>query len=177
MSDKTNAADDGVGNLMHLWFDAASHVMEACQTWAGATASPEVFRQNRSNMFKMWSDAWEQYLRSSSFLEMEKQCLTGSVELRKQSREYLERMHHELQLASTGDIDQLVIAMRRLAEDVREQFEQVENRLNGISSQMETLSVRSKAPENKLHAHKSAHSNNGKRRKTNRRGKTSSRAR
>jgi seryl-tRNA synthetase len=172
MNDKPKPTSDGPGDLMHLWFDAASHVMEACQTWAGAAVSPEAFRQNRSNLFKTWSDTWEQYLRSSSFLEMQKRCLTGSVELKKQSREYLERMHHELQMASSGDIDHLVAAMRRMEENIRGQFEQVEGRLNALSSQLDALSARLKAQPDE-----SVRTNNKKQRKTNHRGKTPSLAR
>ena len=177
MNDKTNAASDGAGDLMRLWLDASSHIMDACQTWAGAAVSPEAFRQSRSNMFKMWSDTWEKYLRSSSFLEMQKRCLAGSVEFKKQSREMMERFSHELQLASSGDMEQLIVTMRRLEDDMRERLEQVDSRLNSLSNQIEALSARLRARERKARTVEPAGSSNGKGRKTNRRGKTSSRAR
>jgi hypothetical protein len=176
MSDKTKPTSDGMGGLMNIWFDAASHVMEACQTWAGAV-SPDAFRQNRSNLFKMWSDSWEQFLRSSSFLEMEKRCLTGSLEVRKQSREYLERLHHELQLASSGDLDHLVAAMRRLEDNIRGQFEQLENRMNDLSSQLEEFAARLKAQEKKTNQDVPAHNNHKKHGRLNHATKSTSRTR
>lgn len=84
-----------------FWFDMASRTAENCQSWSGAALSPDAFRQGRSDLFKVWSDYWEHFLRSTSFLDAEKQCLSGSLEYRKQFREYLERLHHELQLPSS----------------------------------------------------------------------------
>ena len=150
MSDETKATPDGPGDLMRLWLDMASQTAQACQAWSGAAASPEAFRQGRSDLFKVWSDYWEQFLRSSSFLEAQKRSLTGSLEYRKQFREYLGRLHHELQLASAQDIDQLMISVRRMGEDLREQFEQAGQRLDGLSTQLGALAARVGALEKSI---------------------------
>jgi hypothetical protein len=152
MSDETKSTTDGPGDMMRMWMDMASRATEACQTWAGAagaSAAPDMFRQNRSNVFKMWSDYWEQFLRSASFLEAQKQSMSGGMEFQKQSREYLAWLHHELQMPSSQDIDQLMIGMRRLKEDLREQFDEIGGRLDNLAAQVNALAARLNASEQK----------------------------
>lgn len=150
MSDESKATANGPGDLMRLWFEMASQASEACQAWAGAAASPETLREGRANLWKVWSDYWEHFLRSSPFLEAEKRSLAGSLEFQKQVREYLARLHHELQLASSQDIDQLTIAVRRIGEDLREESEELGERLSRLAAQVEALAAQVGALEKRI---------------------------
>ena len=148
MSDETKATADGLGDMMRLWFEMASRATEATQAWAGAAASPEAFRQGRTDLFKAWGDSWERFLRSAQFLEAQKRYMTGSVELRQQIQEQLGRFQHELQLATSQDIDQLMSTVRRVGHEVREQGELLTARLNGLSARVDALAARLAAREN-----------------------------
>ncbi len=142
MSEEPKTTPDGVADMMRIWFDMASHAAETYQAMAGAAVSPEVFRDNRSQLFKAWGKYWEQFMRSSPFLEIEKQCLGGGLESRKRLREYLGWLHHELQLATSQDIDQVIRTVRRLGEDIEEQFEQVDRRLKNLAARVDNLADR-----------------------------------
>ena len=156
MSDETKSAGDGPADMMRLWGDMASRATEACQAWSGAAISPDAFRQGRSDLFKLWSDYWEHFMRSASFLEAEKRGLSGTLEYRKQFREYLERLHHEMQLPSSQDIDHLMVSVRRIGEDLREHFDQMAERLDGLSAQLDTLAARLEALEERVAKRKTA---------------------
>ncbi len=124
------------GDLLHLWYDLVSHATEAYQPWAGATMSPEVLRQSRSNLYKAWGDSWERFLRSSSFLDNNRQYMTGTLEMKKQVREFFNWLHHEMQLASADDVDQIMATLRRLGEDLREQLEEIHSRLDDFGARL-----------------------------------------
>jgi hypothetical protein len=142
MSEESTPSSDGPADLTRLWLDMASQATQACQAWAGAAASPETFRQGRSDLYKVWSDSWERFLRSAPFLEMNKQYTGSSAECQRQVRECLRRWNRELQLPSSEDIDQLLISVRRLGEELREHFDQVEERLSEIATRLDALAAR-----------------------------------
>lgn len=177
MSDDTKPTPNGPGDLMGLWFDMFAKANEACQTWAGNAASPDVFRQNRSNLFKVWSDYWEHFLRSAPFLESQKRCLSSSMEFRKQINENLERLNHELHLATSQDINQLMSTLRRMDEALFEQFEQIDDRLNNISTKLDALAARLATLDKNRHPAEGPGANDQHRPKTNGPRKTKPRLR
>ncbi len=140
MSEETNTGPKGPPDLMRVWLEMAQCATEASQAWATA-ASPEGFRQNRADLYKVWSDYWEQFLRSAPFLENQQRAMQGSLQWRKQIREQLEQWNHGLQLATSQDIDRLMLALRRLGEDVDEQFQQLHDRLNDLSTRLDALAA------------------------------------
>jgi hypothetical protein len=123
---------------MRIWLEMASCAAEAGQAGAGAIA-PEAMRENRSNLYKVWGDYCEQFLRSAPFLESQKRAMGGSLQLRKQIREQLEQWNHALQLATAEDIDRLMLTVRRLGEGFGEQFEQLNKRLDDLSTRLDAL--------------------------------------
>ena len=74
-------------------------------------------------------------MRSSAFLEAQKQCMSGSLALRKQIRANLRRMQRELQIAGREDIDALVAAVQRSQRRVLDQLEETSERLQDPGSQ------------------------------------------
>jgi hypothetical protein len=142
MSDETKPSANGSGDLMRLWFDMASRAAEACQAWTGAVPTPDALRQDRANLMKVWSDYWEQYLRSPSFLETQQRSRAGALDLQRQARDYLAWLHHQFQVPSSQDIDQLMIGMRRLKEDLRDQLEEIGDQLENLASQVSALTER-----------------------------------
>lgn len=134
-------SNDPFGNLTQLWLEAAQRAMRACEP-TGSTASPEIVRKGRSEFMQLWSDWLEQMMRSSAFLEAQKQCLNGSLGLRKQIRTNLRRMQRELQLAGREDIDALAAAIRRSQDRVLDQLEETSGRLQSLEVKLDGLCER-----------------------------------
>ena len=105
--------------------------------WLGGTASPDMFRKGRSDFLQVWSDWCEQLMRSSAFLEAQKQCMSGSLAFRKQIRANLRRMQRELQIAGREDIDALVAAVRRSQRRVLDQLEETSERLQAVEAKLD----------------------------------------
>ncbi len=127
--------NDPFSNLTRMWMEMAANAMQAWQPLAGSTASPDMFRKGRSDFLQVWSDWCEQLMRSSAFLEAQKQCMSGSLALRKQIRANLRRMQRELQIAGREDIDALVAAVQRSQRRVLDQLEETSERLQVAGSQ------------------------------------------
>ena len=106
----------------------------------GSTASPEMFRKGRADFMQVWSDWCEQMLRSSAFLDMQKQCMGGNLAVRKQIRANLRRMQRDLQIAGREDIDALVAAVRRSQRRVLDQLEETSERLQALEAKLDCLS-------------------------------------
>jgi hypothetical protein len=169
-----NDARDPVAGMfpwMQLWFDAASKAMEAGQTWtgpawAGPTASPDVLRQARSAFMKTWSDCWEQWLRSSAFLDSSRQSLAGGMEMHKHAREFVDQVQRELRVAGRQDVDELALAIRRAERRVLDQLDEVSERLDAVAARLESLEARLDPPEDGPRHSEHARSNHRKRKPT-----------
>jgi hypothetical protein len=152
MSGEDNSSPFDSGEMMRQWFQMASQAAETCQNWAANQAAAETMRQTRSNIFQMWGDYWEKFFRSATFLNAEKQSMAGNLEFRKKMQEFLGQFHHEMQLATAPDIDQLMRALRRMGEDQQEQYEQLCQRLDEIELQLDDLAERLGVEENNTQA-------------------------
>jgi len=135
-------SNDPFSNLTRMWMEMAANAMQAWQPSAGGTASPELFRKGRSDFMQFWSDWCEQLMRSSTFLEAQKQSMNGSLAFRKQIRANLRRMQRELQIAGREDIDAVVAAIRRSQRRVLEQLEENSERLHTMEAKLDSLSER-----------------------------------
>ena len=137
-----NDSNDPFSTLTRTWLEMTAHAMQAWQPLAGSTASPDMFRKGRSDLLQLWSDWCEELMRSSAFLEAQKQCMSGSLALRKQIRANLRRMQRELQIAGREDIDALVAAVQRSQRRVLDQLEETSQRLQSLQSKLDCLSER-----------------------------------
>jgi hypothetical protein len=147
MSGDNSSPADSFNEMMRHWFEMAAQTAESCGKWPDRPITPESLRQSRSNVIKIWSDYWEHLLRSSAFLDAEKQCMAGNLEFRKQVHEFLAQFHHEMQLATAQDIDQIMRTMRRIEEDRQEQSDQILLTLGKVSAQMDAIAGRLDALE------------------------------
>lgn len=142
MGNETKQSSDGMDALMRGWSEWATQSLKMCQAWGGSTASPESVRQLRSTLFSAWSDSWEKFLRSPLFLDAEKQGLTQSVEFRKQVRDYLTRLHHEWQMPTSQDLDDVLLALRRLEHRLLNEFEDMADRMESLAVQLSAIASR-----------------------------------
>jgi hypothetical protein len=134
--------NDPFSNLTRMWMEMAANAMQAWQPSAGGTASPEIFRQGRADLLQVWSDWCEQLMRSSAFLEAQKQGMSGTLAFRKQIRANLRRVQRELQIAGREDIDALVAAIRRSQRRVLDQLEETSDRLQSLETKLDRLNER-----------------------------------
>jgi len=135
-------SNDPFSNLTRMWMEMAANAMQAWQPLAGGTASPDIFRKGRSDFMQFWSDWCEELMRSSAFLEAQKQSVNGSLAFRKQIRANLRQMQRELQIAGREDIDAVVAAIRRSQRRVLEQLEETSERLHIMETKLDSLSER-----------------------------------
>ena len=137
-----NDMNDPFSNLTQMWLQMAANATQAWQPVAGSTASPEVFRKGRADLMQVWSDWCEQLMRSSAFLEAQKQFLGGNLAVRKQIRTNLRQVQRELQLAGREDIDALVVAIRRSQRRVLDQLEETSERMRALEAKLDCLGQR-----------------------------------
>jgi hypothetical protein len=135
-------SNDPFSAMTRMWTEMAANAMQAWQPWSGSTASPEMFRKGRADFLQAWSDWCESLMRSSAFLEAQKQCVNGGLAVRKQVRANLRRMQRELQLAGREDIDALVAAIRRSQRRVLNQLEETSDRIQSLETKLDRLSAR-----------------------------------
>ncbi|MGO9113238.1 MAG: hypothetical protein ACLP9L_28735 [Thermoguttaceae bacterium] len=131
--------NDPFSNLTRMWMEMAANAMQAWQPSVGPTASPEMFRKSRSDFMQIWSDWCEELMRSSAFLEAQKQCVSGSLAFRKQIRANLRRMQRDLQIAGREDIDALVAAVQRSQRRVLGQLDETSERLQALEAKLDCL--------------------------------------
>jgi hypothetical protein len=81
-------------------------------------------------------------MRSSAFLEAQKQCMSGNLAVRKQIRANLRQMQRELQIAGREDIDALVAAVKRSQRRVLDQLEETSERLRAVEAKLDCLGER-----------------------------------
>ena len=134
--------NDPFSSLTRMWLEMAANATQAWQPATGGTASPEIFRKARSDLLQVWSDWCEELMRSSAFLEAQKQCMTGNLAFRKQIRTNLRRVQRELQIAGREDIDALVAAIRRSQRRVLDQLEETSERLKTLEAKLDCLNER-----------------------------------
>ena len=134
--------NDPFSTLTRTWLEMAANAMQAWQPLTGPTASPDMFRKGRANLLQAWSDWCEQLMRSSAFLEAQKQFMNGNLAFRKQLRTNLRRMQRQLQIAGREDIDALAAAVRRSQRRVLDQLEETSERLQSLEAKLDCLGER-----------------------------------
>jgi chromosome segregation ATPase len=78
-------------------------------------------------------------MRSSAFLEAQKNSLDGSLAFRKLIRTNLRRTQRDLQLAGREDVDALAAAIRRSQRRVLDQLEENAERLQSLEAKLDRL--------------------------------------
>ena len=139
MGSETN---DPLSNMTRMWMEMAASAMQAWQPMAGRTASPELFRKGRADLMQVWSDYCEELMRSSAFLDAQKQCMSGNLAFRKQFRANLRRLQRELQVVGREDIDALLAAIQRSRTRVLDQLEETAERLQTLEAKFDRLTAR-----------------------------------
>src|SRR5208337_3303574 len=133
---------DPFSNLTRMWMELVANSMQVWQPLTEGTASPELFRKGRSDFLQAWSDWCEEMMRSSTFLEGQKQCMNGNLAFRKQIRTNLRRIQRELQIAGREDIDALVATVKRSQRRLLDQLEEHSERLQALEAKLDSLSER-----------------------------------
>ena len=128
-----------------LWADLVSKIASAAFAGSASSTPPEVARQIRSAVFQSMSQSTEDFLRSPMFLAMMKQSLDATLACRKRMDEFLTAMHHNTQGIARQDIDSMMLLIRHLETRILD-------RIEGISTRMDTICKRLEEIEGGEHA-------------------------
>ncbi len=127
---------DSIGRM---WTEFASKMVQAGLAAPPGTPPPQAARQVRSALFKAMADACDDYLRSPQFLEMMRQSLRHSIQLRQQCNEFLGQMWHESQCASRQDVDSLMQVMEQVEKRMVSEFDRIGSQLAAFESRLDKL--------------------------------------
>lgn len=122
-----------------MWTNLATKVAAASAGGNGDAASPEASKQIRGAIFAALSQQAEQFMRSEQFLDLLRQSMSGSIQMREQMKDYLTEVHHGLQGVARQDVDSLLIALRHLETRVLDRLEAVDGKIDALARQLKTL--------------------------------------
>lgn len=146
MDDDTGNAMDNVAAFQKMWIDTMSKLAIAGLSVTPGSPPPEYARQMRSGVFKALEESWDQFLRSPQFMETMKQSMDSAVAMRKMSKDFLNKAHHEMQGAAKDDIDSIMLSVRHLEtrildrqEELEKAIQETQSRIDGIVENQGTL--------------------------------------
>ena len=137
LSDMGSEINNPFSDMTRVWLEMTAAALKG---WAGSTTSPEIFHQGRADFVQFWNDWCEQWMRSPTFLEAQKNYMDGNLAFRKQFRANLRRMQKELQIAGRDDIDALLAAVQRSQSRILDQLEDTSERMVALEAKLDDLS-------------------------------------
>ena len=121
-------------NRVGMWSQYVSNMMNIAS--APLTANPpQAFREARSTMLETWAEAWDRFLRSPPFLEVQ-QLLSTNIKARQQMSDFLGQCQHQFEAVSRQDVDQLMRALKHLEQCAADEVERLGTTLDHISQRL-----------------------------------------
>ncbi len=118
----------GADQFMNFWSDMMSR-----SGMPGGTDSNENSKQMQRMFFDAWAKACDDYMRSPQFCQMLKQTMDAALSFRKQTNEFLGKVHNQGQNPSLSDIDDLASIVRVLEERVLAKVEELDAKVSEMS--------------------------------------------
>ncbi len=140
MNESAKTPFDAESPMWQLWWDFLSKTTGAGMSFPPGSAPPETLRSARSEMFRVWADGWQEYLRSPEFLSAMGKSLEVSLKARQQWVEQAGQAQHEMQGVSRQDFDRLLRTLRQFEE-------RTEGRLEELAAAVADLAARLQKPE------------------------------
>lgn len=132
MNDQSqNFAEQGAA-FQKIWLESMSKLMQASFTFSPDSAPPELLREIRNGVLKALGESWNDYLRSPQFQESMKQCLDNAVAFRKQTNDFMAKVHKEMQTPSRDDIDTVMLAVRHMETRILDRLEEVTKQVEAL---------------------------------------------
>jgi hypothetical protein len=125
-----------------IWTDFAGKVASAGMAFQPDNAPPDVARRMRDAMLAAMASYAEQFMRTPEFMEMMKQSMQASLDLRKQLNDFLTRAHHGAQGVARQDVDAVMAAIRHMETRALDRLEALSRRVEELSERLEALEGR-----------------------------------
>ena len=138
----TNGAQQQADAFVRMWADFASRMAAAGMSYQPDSTPPQMTREMRDAMLNAMGEQCNQFMRSPQFLEMIKQSMRASIDMRKQMNDFLGRMHHDMQGASRQDVDQIMLSLRHLEHRIVDTVDRVDERLDAITQRLDALEAK-----------------------------------
>ncbi len=130
-------ATEQMAAFQKMWLDSWSKMIQATSTFSPNSPPPELLRQMRGGMFQALSEAWEEFMRSPTFLEGTRQWMDNVTTWRKASNDFLAKTRNELQAPSREDIDNVMRSVRHLEQRLLDRMDELADKLNELNRRLE----------------------------------------
>lgn len=130
-----------------LWMDSCAKMAGAWSEYSPGSPPVEEVRKVRTGILKGLAEAWEEYMRTPQFMEAMKATLNGMLELRRLSRDGMNRLHEQFEIPTKEDIDGVLLAIRHIERRVLDRIEDIDERLLTLNEHLGQLSVAIKKVE------------------------------
>ena len=154
MVDQNQSDFAGQEMFAKMWTEFMTNMAKQGMAFGTEGPSPGAAKAYRDAMLQMMSEWCEQYMRSPEFIEMMKESMSASIELRRQMNEFLGKAQHEFQGTSRQDVDLLMAGIQRLENRLTDAFERLDQRISALDERLNN--VESAAPKKKAATKKRA---------------------
>ena len=125
--------------VQKLWMDSFTEMANVWTQFSPSKPPPEELRKMRSGMLKVLTECWDEFMRTPFFMEMMKNSINATLELRKMGQTTAAKVHEQTGVAASEDIDGILMAIRhnerRILDGIEgfvEKFDELGNRLGEL---------------------------------------------
>jgi hypothetical protein len=139
MDEKFDQAFQQAAVFQKMWTDSFTQMAEVWGRFSPGKPPPDAIREVRSEMLKVLTEAWDQFMRTPQFLEYMKTSMDGFMDMRKMTADAMTRNHHEMQSPAREDIDGVLLAIRHMERRLLDRIDEVENAVNAAGGRLENI--------------------------------------
>jgi hypothetical protein len=139
MDEKFDQAFQQAAAFQKMWTDSFTQMGEVWGRFSPGKPPPDAIREVRSEMLKVLTETWDQFMRTPQFMEYMKNSMDGFLNLRQMAAEAMTRNHHEMQSPAREDIDGVLLAIRHMERRLLDRIEDVENGVNAVGRRLEKI--------------------------------------
>jgi uncharacterized protein YdcH (DUF465 family) len=150
MSDNMNTALDQVAAFQKLWLDSFANTASIWSQFSPSSPPSDELRKMRGGMLKVLAETWDEYMRTSQFMEMMKASLNGTLDLKRMARDGINRVHEQFENPSKEDIDDLLLAVRHVERRLLDRLEGLDNRVANLDEKIDKVDQRIAKQENAI---------------------------
>jgi hypothetical protein len=130
-----------------LWTDSFTNMAGAMSHFSPSSPPLEEASKMRASMLKVLADTWGEFMQTPQFMETMKVSLNGMLDLRRSTREGMNKLHEQFEIPSKDDIDGVLLALRHVERRVLDRIEGLDERLAKFNERIERLEELSKPHE------------------------------
>jgi hypothetical protein len=142
MSDNMNKGVDQVATFQKLWMDSFANMASACSQFSPGSSPSDEMRKMRGGMLKVLGETWDEYMRTPQFMEMMKASLNGALDLKRMSRDGMNRVNEQFESPSKDDINGVLLAIRHVERRLLDRLEGLDDRVANLDQKIDKVDQR-----------------------------------